>query len=97
MLSNMSQLTVIKTFTFPLEASVMRSFLDANGIQTFIQNEINAQVDPLLSNALGGIQLLVPSDQFELAVKLVQSNGFDLGKKPKDNKLRAWINKLMGD
>ncbi len=73
----------------------MRSFLDSQGIQTFLNNEINAQVDPLLSNALGGVQLMVPNEQAEMAVNLLRENGFDLGTKVKENKLLTWINKIM--
>lgn len=85
----------IKTFTYPTDAAVMRSFLDSQGIQTFLNNEINAQVDPLLSNALGGVQLMVPNEQAEMAVNLLSENGFDLGTKVKENKLLTWINKIM--
>lgn len=73
----------------------MRSFLDSQGIQTFLNNEINAQVDPLLSNALGGVQLMVPNEQAEMAVNLLRENGYDLGTKVKENKLLTWINKIM--
>ncbi len=73
----------------------MRSFLDSQGIQTFLNNEINAQVDPLLSNALGGVQLMVPNEQAEMAVNLLRENGFDLGTMVKENKLLTWINKIM--
>lgn len=85
----------IKTFTYPTDAAVMRSFLDAQGIQTFLNNDINAQVDPLLSNAIGGVQLLVPDDQAELAINLLRENGFELGNKLKESKLLTWINKIM--
>lgn len=73
----------------------MQSFLDAQGIQTFLNNEINAQVDPLLSNALGGVQLMVPDEQAEQAIALLRENGFDLGNKVKESKLLTWINKIM--
>jgi hypothetical protein len=88
-------LYTIKTFTYPSDAAVMRSFLDSNGIQTFLNNEINAQVDPLLSYALGGVQLMVPNEQAEMAVNLLRENGFELGNKMKENKLLTWINKVM--
>lgn len=73
----------------------MQSFLDAQGIQTFLNNEINAQVDPLLSNALGGVQLMVPNEQAEQAIALLLENGFELGNQVKENKLLKWINKIM--
>ena len=73
----------------------MQSFLDAQGIQTFLSNEINAQVDPLLSNALGGVQLMVPDEQAEQAIALLRENGFELGNQVKENKLLKWINKIM--
>ena len=73
----------------------MQSFLGAQGIQTFLNNEINAQVDPLLSNALGGVQLMVPDEQAEQAIALLRENGFELGNQVKENKLLKWINKIM--
>jgi hypothetical protein len=88
-------LFTIKTFTYPTDAAIMQSFLDAQGIQTFLNNEINAQVDPLLSNALGGVQLMVPDEQAEQAIALLRENGFELGNQVKENKLLKWINKIM--
>ena len=85
----------IKTFTYPTDAAIMRSFLDDQGIKTFLNNEINAQVDPLLSNALGGVQLMVPEEQAERAIALLLENGFELGNQVKENKLLKWINKIM--
>jgi hypothetical protein len=85
----------IKTFTYPNEASVMMAFLDAQGIQAVLNNAINTQVDPMLSNALGGVQLFVPNSQAELAIALLRENGFDIGSELKESKLVSWINKLM--
>lgn len=91
----MPNLKTIKTFTFAHEAAVMRAFLEANGYFTLIQNDVNIQVDPLISNALGGVQLLVWESQYDEAYALLLKNGFKLGRKAQSNTLRDWINKWM--
>jgi predicted oxidoreductase len=73
----------------------MIAFLDAQGIQAVLNNANNTQVDPMLSNALGGVQLFVPNSQAELAIALLRENGFEIGSESTENKLVSWINKLM--
>ncbi len=60
----------LTNFTYPHEYMMLVSFLESNGITVFSRNETLVSVDPFLSNAVGGIDLMVPDTQLEEAKKL---------------------------
>lgn len=55
-------LITIATFSFPHEAHLAKSRLDAIGIPSFIADEHTINMDWLYSNALGGVRLQVPRE-----------------------------------
>lgn len=88
-------LACIMTFNFAHECGVIRSLLESEGITTFLNNENIVQVDPFMSNAVGGVQLFVSKTQFENAKEILKDKGFDRGIPVKENPLVKWINKIM--
>lgn len=60
----------LTNFTYPHEYMMLVSFLESNGIIVFPRNETLVAVDPFLSNAVGGIDLMVPDTQLDEAKKL---------------------------
>jgi len=62
--------TLITSFEFSTEAHVVKSKLDSEGINTLLMDEKTIDSDPLISNAIGGVKLLVFNDDFEKAVKI---------------------------
>ncbi|WP_109439817.1 putative signal transducing protein [Acinetobacter haemolyticus] len=50
---------VAETYSFPYEAQIARTQLEAAGIPARIENEHTINMDWLYSNALGGVRLLV--------------------------------------
>ena len=71
----MSDLVTIWTFAYQHHLLTIRARLDAEGIETFTQNELTIQVDPLFSNALGGIKLLVHAEDAERATAILAEEG----------------------
>ena len=59
--------TVLEVFEFSAEAQVIKSRLEAEAIEVTLMDEKTIDSDPLLSQAVGGVKLLVPNKDFENA------------------------------
>lgn len=62
--------TVIATFPYSTEAQITKSKLEAEGITVMLLDEKTIDSDPLISQAIGGVKLLVADDDFDEAVKI---------------------------
>lgn len=49
--------------------------LEEEGIKAYLKDEHTVTIDPILSNAIGGIKLMVYKDQLNRALELI--NGFE--------------------
>ncbi len=58
------------------EISVMKAFLESQGISVFLRGEITNIVAPhqAAPGGIGAVQLQVPKDQEQQALKLLQEN-----------------------
>lgn len=72
----MSKWVTIQKFTYPQEASVAQAKLQSMGIEAFLQDELTVQVISVYSNAMGGVKLQVPEEQYEDARKILIDGGF---------------------
>jgi hypothetical protein len=72
------QWVTIQTFTYPQDAYIIQGALEAQGISTFIKNELTIQVDNFLSNAMGGIQLQVLEEQYKEAKEFLTANQYSI-------------------
>lgn len=70
------QLVTIAVFPTAFMAHVVEGRLQADGIECYIQDEHTLQVNPLLTNALGGIKLQVKEEDVPLAVSLLRQSGY---------------------
>lgn len=70
----MSDLVVIATYSFPHEAQLARSKLEAFDIPVFVLDEHTINMQWLYSNALGGVKLAVPNIAVESAMALLQED-----------------------
>jgi DNA-directed RNA polymerase subunit RPC12/RpoP len=68
-------LVTIRTFQNYFSAHILLTRLKDAGIECFLKDEFTVTVDPILSNAIGGIKLVVIKEQEEEANKLL--NEFD--------------------
>lgn len=65
------KLVLLKTFENIIDARLFASKLESEGVQTYIENEHTITIDPLLSNALGGIRVMVTESDYLIAHKLL--------------------------
>ena len=63
---------VIATFSQPQDAHIMQSLLASRDIPSELDGEYTIGANPLLSNAIGGVRLLVPPDHADTASKLLE-------------------------
>ena len=61
---------ILEIFEYSTEAHVVKSKLDFEGLNTMLMDEKTIDADPLISNAIGGVKLLVHYNDFEKAVEI---------------------------
>jgi len=61
----------IKTFDNPIDAHLLKTKLESEGIFCYLADENIIGVNPLLSNAVGGIKLNVPDESVEDALRII--------------------------
>lgn len=60
--------TLLDTFEFSTEAQLIKSKLDSQNISTMLMDEKTIDSDPLISQAIGGVKLLVLNEDAEIAL-----------------------------
>jgi hypothetical protein len=68
-------LATVARFTFPYEAQIAWSRLDAEGIPAYIADEHTINMQWLYSNALGGVRLQVPEMHLDEARRILSEDG----------------------
>ena len=66
---------VLRTYDNYIPANMMLQRLEEEHIRAYLQDEHTVTIDPMLSNAIGGIKLMVHQEQLNRAMELV--NGFE--------------------
>ena len=72
----MQQLTTIKSYLTPIEATMMKQLLDAEGIFCFLKDEHLVTTAPFFANISGGIKLQVRDEEAERAIGLLVNAGY---------------------
>ncbi|RDE24930.1 DUF2007 domain-containing protein [Motiliproteus coralliicola] len=67
-------LVTVARYTFPYEAQISWSKLDAAGIPAYIGDEHTINMDWLYSNALGGVRIQVPRQFEQMARELLETD-----------------------
>jgi hypothetical protein len=67
-------LITVSRYSFPYEAHIAKSRLDAEGIPAFIADEHTINMQWLYSNALGGVRLQVPEPFAETALNILNED-----------------------
>ncbi|WP_298531495.1 DUF2007 domain-containing protein [uncultured Algibacter sp.] len=62
--------TVLAIFEYSSEAQITKAKLDSEGIKTMLADEKTIDTDPLLSQAIGGVKLLVHKKDLEIATEI---------------------------
>src|ERR1035437_9758424 len=66
-------MVIIQTFDNSFNANIQLTRLRAAGIECYLKDEYTVTIDPLLSNAIGGIKLIVRKEDYEEAKKVFYS------------------------
>jgi len=75
----------ILSFTYPHEAHMAKGYLESEGIDTLIQDEMTAQVNNFYSNAIGGVKILIKDNDYEEGLKILQNGGYINKENEKEN------------
>jgi len=60
----------LRSFVWPHEYYTLQAFLESNGVRVSFRDELIINIDPFLSNALGGIKMYVAEEDYDLAIVL---------------------------
>ncbi len=64
----------IKTFAFPADVTMVQSFMEMRGIETYMKNLVSNR----LSYPIGDIEMQVKTSEFEIAKEALIEGGFAL-------------------
>jgi hypothetical protein len=70
------ELVTLKTYSYPHEMAVVRSFLESEGIMTYVMSEVISDINPFYSSIGGGIKLQVNKLDASRALAIMQEKGF---------------------
>lgn len=65
-------LITIQRLNTSIDAHLLQNYLESEGIESFILDEHTVDVNPLFSNAIGGVRLQVREGDAERAVELIE-------------------------
>ncbi len=68
----MKKFRTVAVFTYPAEASVIKSKLESENVSVFLRNEFTVAAEPFASNALGGIKMEVYREDYLKALAIIE-------------------------
>lgn len=63
----------IAVFQYSSEAQIVKSRLEAEGVEVFLFDQFTVDTDPLVSNAIGGVKLKVWAEDEEKALSILET------------------------
>jgi hypothetical protein len=67
----MNQNNIVFTSLNIMEANLVKSLLESNNIQVFVIDENISRINPFYTSAVGGIKLVVPDNQIQMAQEVL--------------------------
>jgi len=64
------------SLTFPTQAHMVQGYLESEGIDTMLKDELTTQVNNMYSNAVGGVKVMVRDEDYENAQLILQKGGY---------------------
>jgi hypothetical protein len=64
-------MNIIRTYENYIQAHMALGQLDEHGIKGYLQDEFSVTIDPLLTNAIGGIKLIVAEQDTAEAITIL--------------------------
>lgn len=66
----------IISFPYPLEAHLAKGYLESNGIEVLLKDELTTQVVNIYSGAIGGVKLLIRESDYDQGIQLLKDGGY---------------------
>lgn len=63
----------VGVYQYSYEAQIVKGRIESEGIEVFLFDDLTIEVDPLMSNSIGGVKLKVLSNQEEEAISIINS------------------------
>ncbi len=67
---------IVLTSTYPQDAHMAKAYLESEGIECMINDELTAQVNNFYSNAIGGVKLSVKERDYNEGISILQKGGY---------------------
>jgi hypothetical protein len=67
----MNKLVTLSTYRDLIEAEIVKGRLESEGIQCALVDDIMVSVNPLYSNAIGGVKLKVFEEDYDKALEII--------------------------
>lgn len=74
----MDKIIVFDTFYNPIEANIVKARLMDSGVQCFLSDENTITINPLYTQALGGVKLHLFEKDAELARRILEDQGVQI-------------------
>lgn len=71
------ELVTVRTFDNYFSASIILTRLQHDGIECYLKDEHTVTIDPILTNAIGGIKLVVKKEDEQTALELLRTYHFE--------------------
>jgi hypothetical protein len=81
----MDDLKTLISFTYPHEANMAKGFLESNGIESILMDEMTVSANNFYSNAIGGVKLLVKDSDYDNGIQLLKDSGYISDNTTKDS------------
>lgn len=72
----MDNWVTVLTFSYPHEAHMAQAFLESEGVETMLKDELTTQVINFYSNAIGGVKLQTKEKDAENAIEILKKGGY---------------------
>lgn len=72
----MDELVTVFVTVLPNEAYMIQGYLDSEGIESFLKDELTVQVYNFYSNAVGGVKIQVRGDDYDRARAVLKKGGY---------------------
>ena len=72
----MPETITLQAFIYPHEAHLVKTYLESEGIDTEIRDEMTVIANPFYSNAIGGVKLLVREEDYSRGIEVLKKGGY---------------------
>ena len=88
----MNDWRILNTYVYPHEAHMAKSYLEFQGIEVILQDELTAQVNNFYSNAIGGVKILIREAEYNYGVEVLKQGGYVI---PKDEHIEKKTESIL--